>query len=194
MNILTNKIKLHLATSPKEINDTLSHIHMTKEVCRATDMNILAIVPTKEIFSEDFDFIQTIPDEGLLIPASVWKELIKYKNISYQSIDEKHFFDLSNGKNAPEIRLEIKSGNSINYPSFDHIINADRIIKRDYIGINPKILKRFCDATGGENRVKLTFMTDNKDTSRDELYYRMKIEVCNSDIIGLVMPVIKFDD
>jgi|GEM_PF-4035171 len=188
MNILTNKIKLHLATSPKEVNDALSHIHMTKEVCRVTDTYILAIVPTKEIFSNDFT--QTIPDEGLFIPSTVWKELIKYKNIAYEFTNEKHFFDLSEGKNAPDIRLEVKAGNSINYPNFDQFINADRIIQRTNISINPKLLKRFCDATGGEERIKLTFMANNKNTSRDDIYYRMKIEVFGSDIIGLAMPVI----
>ena len=111
MNILNKKLKLDLLTDKKQTtHEFYKKVSIRKNWVTVTNGYAILQVPTKEIFNQSF--IDSIPDKGIIIDASVWKELLKFDKIVYIDANEPSI-ELSNSTSIINFKVET----NINYPT-----------------------------------------------------------------------------
>ena len=170
--------KLHLCCISKK--DEVSkkeraYILVTKKECVATNSNVLAVVPTTEIFTEDF--IAEMP-ERFLVYRDDWAELTKSKTVL-------EFVDNSiKGFVKTAITINIHTEEEIGrFPQYREAIPLSKD-KRDIgqIGINANLLSVLQTALDCQ-AVELTFFGE----ARGIL---VKPSTFESGASGLIMPFI----
>jgi len=170
--------KLHLCCASKkegQFRPTLNYILVTKQECVATNANIMAIIPSKEIFTEQF--IEDMP-ERFLIHRDDWAQLIKCK-IDLEFINNSIKAFIGNRELTIKIHTEESIGKYPQYKDVIPLIKTQSSI-RD-VGVNAELLSTLqialdCPA------VKLTFHGNNK---------AIYVSAINYDgSYGIIMPFI----
>lgn len=136
--------KLHLLCDKGDMRPAMNHIKVTKEYCIATDAHALAAVPTKLMFN--LEFIDKIPEEGVLIHHEDWKKMTTGINVVWKSEDVIRVLV----KNKRDILIEVESEAEVGkYPEWRAVCPKDDM-REDIpaIGINAKIAATLQDALG----------------------------------------------
>lgn len=123
---------------------SMNYIKVTKEYCIATDAHALAAVPTELMF--DLEFIDKIPEEGVLIHHEDWKKMTTGINVVWKSEDVIRVLV----KNKRDILIEVESEAEVGkYPDWRVVCPTDDM-REDLpaIGINAKIAATLQDALG----------------------------------------------
>ena len=170
--------KLHLACAKDALRPVMEHILITKDEIVATDAHILAILKTKDVFSDEF--IAEMP-ERFLIHKSQWKDF--YNGAFNFTFKDKAICVHYNGY---EVLHKIKNeGDSIKYPNYDAFIpNQSDTKSLCEIGLNAFSLKTIVEALTfpyDVKTVKLQFFGAN----RAILVTPTNVD-CNSR--GIIMP------
>ena len=191
--------KLDLATvSTKTITsiEQAKNIFISKKDCRVTDLNIMAIVPTDQLF--DQSFIDQIPDEGFLISPDSYKLLNK---LTHLSMTENKKGIIGNSKQGDLIipikteGIEFFSGFESQIPTeesftteFKKILEAILLDENENVytflntTINPKLLFNLSKAIGlGDYGLIMTNYSNDKTIVRSQ----------NKDnkAVGLIMRI-----
>jgi hypothetical protein len=122
----------------------MNHVKVTKEYCIATDAHVLAAVPTELMF--DLEFIDKIPDEGVLIHHEDWKKMTTGVNVAWKSEDVIRVLV----KNKRDILIEVESEDEVGkYPDWRAVCPTDDMREElPAIGINAKFAATLQDALG----------------------------------------------
>ena len=177
--------KLDLVCGCDDLHPVFNCVKVTKESTFATEAHIIVWHKTSEIFKDDF--IQSLPDQGILIPANAIKTLRKPSSVKITLSDDKSRVIIQQ-KDGSEITYPCK--NDLSYPECESLFKEPEekqsIIK---IGINADLLNRLAQAMCGTFvSIRLYFYQENKaiivkQTTGD--YYSAK---------GLIMPVLIPDE
>lgn len=136
--------KLHLLCSKDNMRPSMNHVKVTKEYCIATDAHILAAVPTELMF--DPEFIDKIPEQGILIHHEDWKKMTTGINVVWKSEDVIRVLV----KNKRDILIEVESEDEMGkYPDWRAVCPSEDMREElPAIGINAKIAATLQDALG----------------------------------------------
>lgn len=172
-------MELNLITSKDDLRPTLNYVKVTKENCVATDAHALGVIPTEDIFDEEF--IIEIPEEGMLIHSEDWKKLKNNINVSWKT--DGVIKIMYKGKKR-DVLIETEREESIGiYPKWESVIPKEVGEEPvESIGINFKIGLNLQKALGSENGLKASFYGRSKAIRLDTLD-----EDDNS--YGILMPV-----
>lgn len=156
MNTIKN-YKLDLAASPNSLNKELSVIKITKDETKATNSHILAVIPTIQLFTQDF--IDSMPEDGFYISAPEYKKLSKLTKLTFK--DKTTI--IGNSKQGDEL-ISIIEANKINYPSYDSVLPPyDTNESKEFLKINHKLLEKLCKAIGADDSgIKIESRTKNR--------------------------------
>ena len=135
--------KLHLVCGKDDYRPTLNYVKATKHNVVATDGHCLAVIPTSEIFDEEF--IEGIPDTGVLIHHEDWKKMISYQFVSWKIPGQ--IIKTSGKKRGILIEVEMENeGDLKNYPNWDAVVPTGKNVGIPEIGINFKTGQRLQEA------------------------------------------------
>lgn len=173
--------KLDLATvSTKTITsiEQARNIFISKKDCRVTDLNIMAIVPTDQLF--DQSFIDQIPDEGFLISPDSYKLLNK---LTHLSMTENKKGIIGNSKQG-DLIIPIKTEGIEFFSRFELQIpdENENVYTFPNTTINPKLLFNLSKAIGlGDYGLIMTNYSNDKTIVRSQ----------NKDnkAVGLIMRI-----
>ncbi len=171
--------KIHYATCTDELRPALQHILITKKNIIASNLYILVIHETKNVF--DKQLIDDLPDR-CLIHRENWKILARgHYDIIYNK--EAKCFDVvgRNTKFFIKVEFEEKIGN---FPDYNYVMNKWEKGSIDSIGISPELLYDLGRAMDCKNTVELKFHNKNRG-----------ILVKSEFAKGLIMPrIIDWDE
>ena len=172
--------KLHLVCSNDDLRPTLNCVCVNKEFTYATNANILVRHKSSEIFEEDF--ISSLPDKEILIPATAISIICKKSTLKISLTDDKQ-----------QIKLHQVDGSIIFYNLYDDgcvYPNCEKIIPDenkycsiDKIAINAKLLFYLSEGLGCNVPImKMYFYGPSK-------AILVKSEYCDYvGAIGIIMP------
>lgn len=154
-------------------------IKVTQEFTYASDAHIAVKHKSSEIFKELF--IESIPEEGILIPANAFKIARKKTTKNIKLSDDKKHLQLFQ-EDGSEVIYSLPNDN---YPDIDQILpDKQQCVELKEIALNPTLLARLGKAMGKDNEpLHLSFFGATKTILCD----------CNGhgdyySAIGIIMP------
>lgn len=177
-------MKLDLICTKDELRPAMCHVKVTKEVMVATDAHVLGVVPTNKLFSNAF--IESIPDEGMLIHGDDWKKFNNCVNILWKSDDVICVIYKGSKRDALiQVENEDRVGK---YPNWEVIIPSeiDRVAELNKIGIDMKLALNLQNALGLVN-LSMQF------TSPTKPIYVTATKKEDNPSYGIIMPVMLLD-
>ena len=155
-------MELNLITGKDDLRPILKYIKVTKEKCIATNAHVLGIVPTNEVFEEEF--IEEIPDDGFLIHSEEWKKLkgnliVEWKTpITNQNGVIKVIF-----KKKRPILFETASEKIIGkYINWQAVIPQGELQMINKVGINCRLAYDLQKSLGADSGFRFEFYGDGK--------------------------------
>ena len=124
------------------LRPVMSHVYVTPTKVYATNAHIAAWADTEDVFNEGkdpyTDFIQHIPEQGLLIHKEDWKKMCQgthyYWKTEGEVIKVMH-------KNKRDELIEIEKLSDFgNFPNVEAVIPTTEPVDIFAIGLNPEIL------------------------------------------------------
>jgi len=172
------KLKLDLACGKDDLRPVMEYVKVTRDKMIATDAHIMAVVDTDTVF--DSDFIQGIPEEGMLIHREDWKKMIQYEVPTWKT--EGEVIKMVHSKKR-SLLVEVEYEKDIaKYPNWQAIIPEGDKFELDKIGINFELAIKLQQALNLDS-CKLEFFGDSKpilvSDSKEQKEGR----------IGILMPV-----
>ncbi|MBS3739659.1 MAG: hypothetical protein KGY51_11810 [Psychroflexus sp.] len=171
---------LHLITSKDDLRPPLKYIKVTKENCVATNAHVIGVIPTTDIFSDEF--IEKVPEEGFILHPEDWKKLKNNTDIVWKSND---VIKISYSKKRDAL-IEIESESNIGkFPNWEAILPSEYAETQPLpsIGINMKLAYDLQKAIGSDKGLKLDFYGVAKGVV-------VKPIRSTSKAYGLIMPII----
>ena len=171
--------RLDLLCSKDELRPVMNYVKVTKDWCEATDAHIGARVRTSIVLGDDF--IERIPEEGILIHREDWKRITQANHIVWKSKDVIRLIFNKKRDVLIEVEYESEVGKYVN---LEAVIPQGEQVEVKQIGVNPKLLDTLGKALGVEWALKLMFFGQNQ-----------AIKVCpisaenESDYQAVIMPV-----
>lgn len=176
--MIDKTIKLDLACGKDDLREVMQYVKVTREVMVATNAHILAVVPTADMFNDEF--IQAIPEEGVLIHREDWKKMLQYEIATWKT--EGEVIKLIHPKKR-NLLIEVEKEEDISrFPNWEAVIPdaKDRVVELNQIRINFELGVELQKALGFENG-RLSFSGQSRpifvDSSKHEGRY------------GVIMPV-----
>jgi len=177
--------KLHFACSKDDLRPSMTQVYVTKENIVATDANILAVVPTKDVF--DDPSIDLLPEEGLYIDSNDWKKLVGAYQVIYNGEFVVAFFPRKSEAHVRPRTIEDVG----NYPQWEQIVpDTSKFDSVGRIGLNPKMLYNLHQALDVPT-FKLEFAGENKPVAvamPDDAY------ATSGNQYGIIMPLLIQDN
>lgn len=149
-------MKLHLICSNDALRPTMHFVKITKEYMFATDGCVAGVIPTCNLF--DQDFINGIPEQGILVHKDDFAKLIKGAFFVWRIPGE--VISVLNQKTRNfliEVETESKEGK---FPDILSVIPKNKDGNVSKIGINFKLAYNLQQALGFEN-CKLEFSSES---------------------------------
>lgn len=113
-------MRLDLITSKDDLRPILGFVLLTPEHCVATDTDVLGVIPTKEIF--DNDFIIGLKKERVLVHREDWKKFYNADIIVWADRD-KLIVKIHYTKSRPVlVELSTEDKEEIKYPRWEQVI------------------------------------------------------------------------
>lgn len=175
---MNKKIKLHLACGKDELRPVMGYIKVTKSVCVATNAHILAVIPTEDIFNQDF--ISGIPEDGVLLHSEDYKKMLMFEIATWKK--EGEVIKMIDSKKRPQLFEVETEGEVGKYPNWQSIIPYNPNIELNYIGLNMNLAKDLQDALGLES-CKMEFDGESRPITLTDAKGEHKGRY------GIVMPV-----
>lgn len=172
-------MELNLITSKDDLRPPLQYIKVTKDKCVATDAHVIGVIPTSEIF--DNEFIEKVPENGFLVHPDDWKKLKTNTGIEWKNDDVIRI----SYKKKRDVLIEIESEEKIGkFPNWEAIMPSEYQEPKELnnIGINMSLAHSLQKALGLEFGLKLKFYGENKGVLVKNVYD-------SSKAYGLIMPV-----
>jgi len=177
--------KLHFACSKDDLRPSMTQVYVTKKNIVATDANILAVVPTEDVF--DDPSIELLPEEGMYIDSNDWKKLVGAYQVIYNGEFVVAFFPRKSEAHVRPRTIEDVG----NYPQWEQIVpDASKFDSVGRIGLIPKMLYNLHQALDVPT-FKLEFIGDNKPVAvgmPDDKYST------SGNQYGIIMPLLIQDD
>lgn len=178
---MNKNIKLDLACSKDDMRPVMNYVYVTREVMVATDAQILAVVPTEDVFSSE-KFRSSIPEEGMYIHREDWKKLITAEHGNWKTKGE--VIKLY-PKNKRSFLIEVESISNVGkYVNWEPVIpDYSERIELHQIGVNLEKAFTLQKVLGLESS-KLSFSTVTR---------AIKVEDAKdkeNKVYGIVMPVL----
>lgn len=168
--------------STDELRPVMGYVLVTKEKFVATDAHVMIWHNTPEFFDEDF--INQIPEKGLLIHREDWKKIEKAAFLTLKENMIEIFYD---GKKRNEfIKPEENEGNIGKYPRYEEVIPKEigHNNKLPQLSIAPELLLKAKKAiNNGVSNLVMVFTGKTRAILLKEV--GAKEDVYN----GLLMPI-----
>jgi len=150
--------KIYLCCGHNDLRPEFSYAKITKEDTVATNAYIILWHKTSEIFKEDF--VESLPDNGIMIHINALRAICKTNTIKLSLTDNKEYIVLHQ-KDGSEIRYNCQPDN--NYPEWKNLFNKSKNAKPiSKIGIKPALLDCLCDAMDTYTRIVELEFTDER--------------------------------
>lgn len=178
--MINKEIKMHLACGNDDLRPVMQYIKVNRDVCVATNAHIMAIVPTTQMFSDEF--ISHIPDGGVLIHKEDWKKMLGFEYATWKTNGEVIAL-VSEKKRNTLIEAELEK-NVNTFPNWQSVIPnvEERTAELNTIGINFSLAFDLQRALG-ITECRLQFASHNK------AIYVSSRDIANK-AYGVLMPVI----
>lgn len=177
--------RIDLACLIDNYRPVYGYINLTKDYVYATNAHIIVRHKTHEVFKDTF--IETIPDNGVLIPANAWKLARNKKTTRIAFTEDKLKIELYQEDSSI---ITYGLGNHLNYVDCESVMPK----KEDWtdlkeIGMTPRILNLLSDAMECST-IKLQFYGANKamlclPNQSSSTYF---------GVIGVCMPCMIYDE
>ena len=132
--------KLHLAISSDEIRPQIRQLFVTKTETAVTDGHLLLTFHSDKIFKQEF--LDSIPDDGLLIPDAFVSKLTENNIKSLRYYPEKNEISIPYEDCFLFAPVKI-NGTDLKFPSYNDLFDA-KPEKIDKIGISTSKLDTIC--------------------------------------------------
>jgi hypothetical protein len=181
-------MQLHLICSDG-VRPALSYVLITRENMVATNSNVLGVIPTKELFKEDF--IKALPEKGVLIHAEDFEKIIGYAvkilGLAGAIWENKKTIRLQSAKKRDLLIEVIPNDESSDigiYPEWEKVVPDEMVcdVPLSDFSFNAELAALLQKALGSE-RLNVSFSGRNK---------AMRVitnEEGLSDRYGIIMPV-----
>lgn len=180
--MINKNFKLDLVCSKDDMRPAMTHVLVKKDVMVATNAHIMAIVPTKEMFRDEF--IEDIPEEGMLIHREDWKKMLPYTVATWKTKGE--VIKCIDSKKRP-LLIEVENQQEVGvYPNWEAVIPTEEMRKGtelDSIGVNLEFAATLQKALGLPS-CKLDFSGKSR-----AIYLTAANEEDSNGQYGIVMPV-----
>jgi hypothetical protein len=134
--------KLHMACGKDELRPATMHVYVTREVCVATDANIMAVVPTQDIFADD-ESIMNIPEEGMYINSNDWRKFIGANLLFFDGDFVMAHFPRKSAAHVKPVAISDVGP----YPNWKAVLpSVDSFDSLSAIGVDPKLLYNLSQA------------------------------------------------
>lgn len=178
-------MKLDLICTKDELRPAMCHVKVTKDVMVATDAHVMGVVPTKLMFSEEF--INNIPEGGMLIHSEDWKKFSNCVNILWKSDD---VICIIYKGSKRDVLIKVENEDEIGkYPNWEAVIPTQemRVCELNRVGVNMKLALNLQNALGLES-LSLQFSGQSK-----AIYARTTTKETDMGAYGVIMPVMLID-
>lgn len=174
------KFKLNLITAKDDLYESMQYVKVTKKETVATNAHVLAIIPTSEIFDEEF--IKDIPDDGLLIHADDWKKMLQFDTAEWKTKGSVIKLCHSKKRNVL-IEVEHEDDLGFKYPNYESVIPQEYGSNVEDLRLNPKYLHDLQQALNADG-VQMLF------PKKGQGIKVMPVEgVTESEAYGIIMPI-----
>jgi DNA polymerase III sliding clamp (beta) subunit (PCNA family) len=173
--------KLDLVCENNSYRPVLANVKVTKEFTYASDEHIAVKHRTLKLFNSEF--VDSIPDNGILIPSKVIKIINTKKTISIVLTEDKKQIQLNQLDGS---KISYKLFTDGNYPNVESVIpNNKDCTTLNEIAISASLLERLAQGMGANHSIlHLKF------------FGASKVILCNTNnqgdyfgAIGVIMPV-----
>lgn len=175
--------KLDLLCSRDVLKPILNHVFVTKDWCLATDAVVMGRVPTHRIFRKDF--IEGLPDGGVLIHWEDWKKL-KGKVMCFWKSKEVIGINYFKKPKNELIEAVMPSRFTKPFPVMDNILAKCQPTQRWVTSFSPAKMKDVCDALC----IEWPLVSFHEADLGTDIDYVMTVDHATEvGISGLLMPV-----
>lgn len=189
--------KIYECLANDSLRPIMEYALITKSEVAASDAHILVIHQTNELFP--LEFVQTIPEEGLLFGRSLLIDLSKQSAIDIKIVKIEGGQDLIRVTHRPkrhpyyntyhEFKLNNGEGDFMTkYPDYEKVIPKGKPEPLTEVGLKPSLLHRLMKAMAAPhdtNNMKLTFTGIGQAILCKPLYDEY------TGCRGLIMPVLQ---
>jgi len=178
-------MKFNLICGKDDIRPVLSYVKVTPKVIVATDATILLKAPTTTVFDEEF--IESIPESGILIHREDWDKLSKATHIEWKQ----GMIKLNYAKKRGVIIEPEYESEDFNYPDYENAIPDNNMATSQHkVGVNAELLHTLQKAVPYSNGTILSLYGRGrgmkvKFQGGDDLW-----ETTYGDVEGLIMPIL----
>ncbi len=146
-------MKLNLICGKDELRPVMSYVKVTRENMVATNAHVLGVIPTKNLFNEEF--IEEIPEEGFLILGGDYAKIIDGSSHHWKNEFLAYFDKKSNLCFVPVAN----ESDIAKYPNWEQIMptTAALTANLNQIGIDFELAATLQKALGLKYGCKLTF-------------------------------------
>jgi len=138
-------MNLDLLCAKDELRPAMCHVFITAEVMVATDAHVLGVIPTEELFDEEF--ISKIPEGGFLMHPEDFKKVVAYKGAFWKTEGTIKLIDPKKRDIIIEAHTEEAIGK---YPNWAAVIpgGSDCTAEISSFGIDASLAARLQKALG----------------------------------------------
>lgn len=128
-------MRLELITSKDELRPLFSYIKVTKDICVATNAHVLGVIPTVNIF--DDEFIEQLAERSILIHALDWKHIKAGCKMVWES---NNIIEVIPTKGRSTFIKAEKEDSIGTYPKWENLIPTKEPTAIPLIGMNADLL------------------------------------------------------
>ena len=176
-------MQLNLICSKKdELRPIMNYVHVTTETMVATNAHVIGVIPTEELFDEDF--ILKIPKDGILIHREDFK-IIAASGLGYTEWKSEGVIKVNHVKKRA-VLIETSTQDKIGeYPNWQAIMptRETRVAELNAIGVNAQLLFELQKSLGYTEGLKMQFSGQSK------AIYCSSAKDSDSGAYGLIMPI-----
>ena len=174
--------KIDLACGIDDLRPQLACISVGKETIEATDAHVIVRHITREIFKDEF--IESLPDSGIMIPRRAFVEMRKTTTLKSLLSEDKKRIVLQR-KDESEISYPLYFGNP--FPDSKNLWKEKTDCKAlDKIAISSRLLNHIADAMGCESGILQMYFYHE----RQAIMVYPNGDSDYSGARGMIMPVI----
>jgi uncharacterized Fe-S cluster-containing radical SAM superfamily protein len=170
-------MKLDLICARDKYRPAFGYVEIKRDFMVATDATILGVIPTNELFSEEF--INLMPDNGFYIEKNEFARLRRFYLFTLEN-DIIRCISLK-GKGSETVVKITFPKDDFKFPNWKNILNFE-FNSVEKIGINAKRLLRLQNALGLDQCV-LTFQSESK-------FVKVSGFNTESKAYGIIMPFV----
>ena len=160
--------QIYQCLADNDLRPAMMYALLKKSLIAATDAHILVVHASSELF--DKEFLESIPEDGLLLGKEVLKDLTKTSihSVTYHPdmklIEVFHRPKRVGGSFKRYFEVKLYSETSPLFPNYKDVFPSKdkKPVPVERIGIGPTLLSRLQKAMGANNGVKLEFYGEDE--------------------------------